>query len=400
MADQEIILKARLEAEQFRRQLKALQKDVKAPLSAVVMAQEAVYRSSEKINKALGKSQFQGWALSIMFFGMALKQMFNTVWQFGTKTFNDIRHSVEGTTTEFDALNNSVTYLGFVVGQALEPVAAFLAPIIMWIADWISNNQTLFTTIVVIAGILGTVLTVVGALVLGVAGFITAWGIAGGAITAALGAIGAAFLPILAVMAAVAVLIVMWKTDFAGFKDFIISAFTGVWEFLKSIWVNIAGIFTGFFKLLKGIFTGDFELIWEGARDIVLNVLSLLVKAFFNVGAVLLNVFIFAWNAIITLTMNQITIMLGLFKKLADMLGLEGFSSKISGAIDIYKNIKEKASLDYISGDTMSKYFAGTDELLGLTPSTTNNTTTTNNVFNFNGLTTEELLSQVQSRVS
>ena len=117
------------------------------------------------------KMEFAGWAMSIMFLGMALRGMFDQIWKSSTKTFNDVMHSVDGTVTQFDFLKGSISYLGFVAGQALEPIAAFLYPIIDAIAEWISANPKLFSTLTAITGVLGTAFMVGGSGVLAINGF-------------------------------------------------------------------------------------------------------------------------------------------------------------------------------------------------------------------------------------
>ena len=57
----------------------------------------------QKLSKK-GQKAFAGWAMSIMFFGMALKRTFDAIWKSSTKTFQDVMHSVEGNITSFDIL--------------------------------------------------------------------------------------------------------------------------------------------------------------------------------------------------------------------------------------------------------------------------------------------------------
>jgi len=114
---------------------------------------------------------FKGWAMSIMFFGMALQRVFNMIWKSSTKTFQDVMHSVEGSVTSFDFLSGSMKYLGFVAGEALEPLAELLFPIIDAISGWIEKNPALFRTLVALSGILGTMFFVGGTVVLAAAGF-------------------------------------------------------------------------------------------------------------------------------------------------------------------------------------------------------------------------------------
>jgi len=113
-----------------------------------------------EINRA--KIPFAGWAMSVMFFGMALKRMFSTVWKSSTKTFQDVMHSTKGTVTEFDKLDGSMRYLQFTAGAALEPIAKFIFPIIDAVSTWISTNEELFRKIMLGLGIGGTVLLAIG----------------------------------------------------------------------------------------------------------------------------------------------------------------------------------------------------------------------------------------------
>lgn len=121
-------------------------------------------RTQRVLDKVMGKTrqEFAGWALSLMFFGMALKQAFDSIWRAGSKTFNEVMHSVEGTATGFDMLEGSLKYLGFTMGQALEPLAFMLVPIIDKVSNWIVQNDSLFRGIVAALGVGGTVLTAFG----------------------------------------------------------------------------------------------------------------------------------------------------------------------------------------------------------------------------------------------
>lgn len=388
MSNEDIVITARFELEQARKQLASLRRDVQAPLLAVSMAQEKVAQSTTRLNNALGKSQFQGWALSIMFFGQALKGLFNTIWQAGSKTFNDVMHSVENTVTGFDTLNNSITYLGFVIGQALEPVANFLAPIIDSISEWIANNQELFASLAVIVGVLGTLLTLVGGGVLAISGLATAWTTTAAVISTSLEVIGGALavigapvlLTIALIAAAIAALVLMWQTNFGGLQDFLKGTFGVLWEFIKSIFSNIGGALSGIIKVLKGVFTGDFTLVWEGLKDVVLNVLAILVKAFLGLGAVIINIFKFVDNLIIDIIGNTIKLILGMIAKLASAVGLDTIASNAQDAIKMVSAIQSAKKTDYITGDTVAKYFGGADKLLGTSSgSTTTNNTTINN---------------------
>jgi len=109
-------------------QLRQMSNSARAAFTPIERVSNSIDKQANMAHKA--KFAFQGWALSVMFAGMAMQRAFNAIWQSGSKTFNDIMHSVEGTVTGFDNLNNSITYLQFVAGQALEPLADALVPII------------------------------------------------------------------------------------------------------------------------------------------------------------------------------------------------------------------------------------------------------------------------------
>lgn len=162
-----------------------INKEVAALGSTSVMTGKHIDKS---VNAALGRMSkeldnqrvpFAGYAMSIMFFGMALKQMSLQVQRFGTKAFNDVMHSVEGTVTQSDYLNASMMYLGFTIGQAFEPILAFLIPIIDAVANWVSEHEKLTAGILVAAVAIGTLLALAGALKLAWDGFQAANAIAG-----------------------------------------------------------------------------------------------------------------------------------------------------------------------------------------------------------------------------
>lgn len=104
------------------------------------------------------KPQFASWALSIMFAGMAMQRAAMSFMTWGTKAFDDVSHSVIGTITANDRLQGSLLYLGYVVGEAFQPILEMLVPIVMSIADWVSNNEELVRTLETAALILGSIM--------------------------------------------------------------------------------------------------------------------------------------------------------------------------------------------------------------------------------------------------
>lgn len=141
-------------------------KSTKKAISNYNTAQTALTKATEKASVP-----FAGYAMSLMFFGMALQKMFSTIWKSSTKTFQDVMHSVEGTTTQFDMMQGSLKYLGFVIGEALEPAMTFLAPIIDFIAEFVSENPNLTRTSIIWLGIVGSVAMIGGSAKLAADGF-------------------------------------------------------------------------------------------------------------------------------------------------------------------------------------------------------------------------------------
>ena len=133
-------------------------------------------KAYDKMSRAIQplKREFAGWAMSLMFAGMAMKRAFDMIWKSSTKAFQDISHSVEGTVTQFDMLEGSMKYLGFVMGAALEPVAQHLVPIVDKISEWVEENPELTASLVVITGVLGTLIMFIGMTKLAIDGFVIA----------------------------------------------------------------------------------------------------------------------------------------------------------------------------------------------------------------------------------
>jgi hypothetical protein len=133
-----------------------------------------VVTTTKKLDSVIAKSKprFAGWALSIMFAGMAIQRAFSSISKFGIKSFNDVAHSQEGVVTASDKLDGSMKYLGFTIGAALQPVIEWLVPIVEWIAEWVDENEGLAAGIVILGTTIGTVFAVGGAAVLALNGFL------------------------------------------------------------------------------------------------------------------------------------------------------------------------------------------------------------------------------------
>ncbi len=253
------------------------------------------------------KGEFQGWAMSIMFFGMAMKRIFDSAWKAGKTTFQDIMHSVEGTVTGFDHLDASVKYLGFTIGAAFEPIAEFLAPIVWAIAEWVNENPKLAAGLLLVVGVLGTILFFIGTMVLGIAGLIAAFNIISPVMIAAGSAIAGFFVGITApvwalvavILSAIAIIIVAWKANLGGIQEFFEETFSIIKKVFASIWKDITVIFENFIEFFKNIFTGNWEKAWDNLILILHKVVVIIIKIFIGLGALIVNAIILAVNLIV-----------------------------------------------------------------------------------------------------
>lgn len=117
-----------------------------------------------------GTQRFRGWAMSLMFFGMALLRVSKLIRQFGTQAFREINESIEGSTNGFQMMEGTMKYLGFTLGQALEPLIMNLIPIVDKLAEFISKHPGLTRVSVVLLTISGIFFMLLGTLALASAG--------------------------------------------------------------------------------------------------------------------------------------------------------------------------------------------------------------------------------------
>jgi hypothetical protein len=397
----------------------------------------AISDVSANIKKS--KIEFQGWAMSIMFFGMALKRIFSEIWKSGKTTFQDIMHSTEGTVTGFDHLNASVKYLGYTIGSAFEPIAAWLAPIVWAIAEWVMNNQTLAATLLIIVGVFGLLFQVIGSMTLAIMnGFIPMFQllapIISGAFTGLVTFFAGLTAPIwglIGIIAAVlAIFVVMWMTNFGGIRDFFKATWDIILAVFGSVWKNIKAIFKNFIEFFKNVFNGDIDKAFDNLGNIIEEALAIIIKLFIGLGAIIVNILIFAVNlgidtffilfrfinwmikAIVTsfiwmgkqialsfvtpiqFMINQINRVIRALHKAGfakgiktinvDLIGgvenvasslTEGTRSFFDGIADGLKSVQEEWKLGYISGDFVKTAVSNVDNALGTGGTVVNNIT-------------------------
>lgn len=380
----DIVLTLRVELAKAQKNLKKYvtqtangTKRMKVAYNTLAKKQQMVYNAQQKLNTALKGASFQGWALSIMFLGMAMQRVFTSIWKSAMKVFQDVSHSIEGTVTGMDMLNGSLDYLKFVTGQALDPLAQSLVPIIDSISQWVQEHPKLTAAITAFLGVAGTLLMLVGMLRLGLGGLGTAiakifalFGVGTGT-TASLGSALSGLVPILGwIAAAVAALVLVWTTDFGKIKSFVSNTFSVLWTTIKTVFEDIKVIFSGLIDFLTGVFTGDFDKVMVGLAKITKGGLDLIIDLFVGLGAGIVNILLFAWNMVVQLITNQVKFIITMVKRLVDwfaeMTGVDLGSGRLQEQLDFIQSMREGLTADYITGDQIK-------EATGVTKNVVNN---------------------------
>jgi hypothetical protein len=147
----------------------------KAVKDANLFIRKETMKTSGWLSAQLKKNdiRFQGWAMSVMFFGMAINRVLSSIWKESAKTYGDAMHSIQGTVTGFDTLNSSLAYMQFTIGQALEPIAEWLAVWVDKLSTLISDHPVLAKWLFIIAGVIGGILFLLGTWVLASTGIVT-----------------------------------------------------------------------------------------------------------------------------------------------------------------------------------------------------------------------------------
>lgn len=290
MVKEELIIKVTADVVEAQRRLSKVRKDInktsritKQGNIRLAKAQREVIKRQEKLNNVIGKSnvQFAGYALSLMFAGMALQRLFGTIIKVGLKAFNEVTASVEGSVTASTKLAGSMKFMGFLIGEALQPIIAWLVPIVEWISDWIEENQSLTAGILVMGAAIGTALMVGGMLKLAIDGFVSLKGIILGTTvategaTAATTAYGAAWarLGILTMVGGL-ILVTIWldklKTAMGGWGEFFKNVLRGILRVTGIVDAVIAGTISEIGNLLK--------MTWNGIVNLVQGAINLMIK--------------------------------------------------------------------------------------------------------------------------
>ena len=256
-------------------------------------SQKTVHKTSGKAamgirNLTHGLRGFQMAALGVMFFGMSLQRMFTGLLKPIMSTFGIF---------EIFSLMLTVLFL---------PIMEALFPLFLKLVTWFMNlspSVKMAIGIFVLLGIaLGTMLMLIGTVVLGIGSLILMFGIIAEFGPAVIAALAGAFWPVVAVIAIIIAIVVAmriaWKENFLGMKAIVENIISGMKDFFSGLIM----FFKGIFLIIKGIFMGDWSLIWEGVKKIFVgagHALWGLIKIIVNgIGAIFVGLIRIVWGVI------------------------------------------------------------------------------------------------------
>lgn len=294
--------------------------------NGIKVVNEGLIRTNKQLNNfsagsfKLGASlqmltqKFQGWLLSLLFFGMAIERLFTRILRAGVNSFTKIMDSSEMMGYAIQRLTVYWEYLSFVIGSAinrfLEPLMPLITRIIDSVSEWIQKHQNL-TAILVIGGIvIGTLLMLFGLLGLAILGLIqgaTTLGPIFTSIWATLAGVSIATIGI--IIAIIILLVALWVTNFGKIRDFVINTFGVIYETIKSVMGNVWNVIKDLMKLIVAIFKGDWEEAAKIALDILKNLAAIILKILAGIAAVIMNVVMFVIEFVKDVLVN---ILLGL----------------------------------------------------------------------------------------
>jgi len=137
--------------------------------------QGKVLKRTISVTKDL-RRRFQAWALSMLFFGMAIKRFFDGIYKSSTQTFIKIMESSGYAGTAIQQLNAHFEYLKFTVGSVIDQVLMRFLPMIISIvekiAHWVREHPKLTSALIIFGIVIGTLIMLFGIMFLGINGLI------------------------------------------------------------------------------------------------------------------------------------------------------------------------------------------------------------------------------------
>lgn len=238
-----------------------------------------------------GMRGFRMEMLGVMFFGMGMAKFFSGM----------LKPALE--------LTGMFELFSTVLGVLFLPIAMTLLEILLPIMDWFINLpegvKMAIGMFAVFGLILGKIIFLVGMFALGIGSLILVFGSVGAGMAVVGLIFGGIIAIVLAVAAVMGIFAAIWKANFLKIRGWmqlmwvgIKQTFTGIWQFLKSVWL-----------IISGLFSGNTDKIVEGFK--------LMGKAIWNI---LTGILKFVGGLIMTIALTIIQGIWGIIKSLAGLL--------------------------------------------------------------------------------
>jgi phage-related protein len=344
--------------------------------------QQELKKNMKSIVGTMANIPFQAWALSALFFGMAIKRVFEGIAKTAVSTFNEVIHSGDKMATSFDILGGVFKFLAFTVGDALnsvfEPLVPIIIDIVMAVSQWIADNQKLVGWIIILGIALGTLLLVTGTLFLGIIGLVQAFGKLLALVASA--GLGAAFWAFIGIVAAVAALfLALWVTNLGNFRDFFKETLGIIWMTVVAVFGHLGGIISNLWKAILALLSGDTDAFIKHLGKAVGHLMALLSKVIAAGVAVILNIIVLSINLLNDMVQGLVGIVQVLaniivdiaaktITKVVDMFGwgFELLISFINKLVDAWNAISSKLggpTIDFDISWSSSKAKRGIEEM-------------------------------------
>lgn len=239
-------------------------KRVKHSLQSQLKPMKAARKTLEDLGEEMiqASNTFNMAALSGLFFGMQIQRTFTRIATFGTTSFNAFISSVEGATSNITMLGGWVEFLKFIVGDAvnsaLGPFMDTIFNIIMAVANWISENQTLAGWLIILGIAFGALLFVFSMITLAIPGLLFFFG-----------TLATVAIPLLATAFGwlISLLMVNWGKVWSWIKDI---SWRGLLWLKSVVWDPIPKIFDEkVVQPLKRKWQWFIDNVWKPIKDIV-----------------------------------------------------------------------------------------------------------------------------------
>lgn len=335
-----------------------------------------------------------GMGLNLLFLGMALKQISDTALKGMINTYLEAISFTKGFNLQVNRLAGSWEFLKFSIMDAFVEtgLADKLVETLIVIMDTISSmDEETLANIAIAFGVMsaaGAGMMVLGQAMMGLMVPIQMLQevFTAGAFIKGLGSLAARLSPWIAAIAAI------WISDLGGFRDFMWSWASGLWEFIKLPFENVWETMRGVVKIVTGLLTGDLDLMLEGIKIIFMSWGRTITALWTGLWYGALNVLKLVWNLIVDIIANGAKLAISAVQKLIEIYnkipGVKTIKTKIDG-VDVFEEAKRtldaaklSARVDYYDvGAKMQESKAAFDNYFsGSTTSTQTNQTVTNNV--------------------